>query len=403
MDETTSAVRDMYEKFPYPTGSPVNRVGSDVELVLSYGEVERRNSLPHHVLDAGCGRGLGVLGAATLQPQVQFLGVDINRVALTEATSAAKERGLSNVRFQECDLMNLAEVEAPPGGFDVIHSSGVLHHLSDPLAGLLTLKEYLAPHGMINLMVYGRFGREPLMQTAAAIKLLFPADVPLGDQVMPARTVAALAAKNVLAGTRFQDTYQVDDVEFVDRCLNVNETSYDVPSLWGLMHEAGLRFIRWVEPSDWTAEHVLPDGWLRQRLAELPEEIRYQFLELILQPAGLELIAAHTANQPRAPLAPEQIAPSAFRLNPELLIGTETRHAPAGVRIETMTFTLRRRDPITVPRGPFATALMILTNHTGGLTGKKLLRELQANGLSETDSQAVILELVRQEILMRPH
>jgi methylase of polypeptide subunit release factors len=36
------------------------------------------------VLDAGCGRGIGLLGSATLQPDVLFDGVDLNRVALAE-------------------------------------------------------------------------------------------------------------------------------------------------------------------------------------------------------------------------------------------------------------------------------------------------------------------------------
>ncbi len=77
MDQITSDIRDMYEKFPYPSGKPTNRLGSDVDLILSYGALAPAPSGTRQVLDAGCGRALGLIGAATLQPEVQFTGIDI--------------------------------------------------------------------------------------------------------------------------------------------------------------------------------------------------------------------------------------------------------------------------------------------------------------------------------------
>ena len=134
---------------------------------------------PLHALDAGCGRGVGLLGNATSQPDVQFLGIDINRVALAEITAEAARRGLKNVQVQEIDLMTLEGLQAPEGGFDVVYASGVIHHLADPLEGLRRLASVLAPHGMLVLMLYGRHGRAPLYRLARAIDLLIPRDRPL--------------------------------------------------------------------------------------------------------------------------------------------------------------------------------------------------------------------------------
>ena len=119
MDPTTQAVRAMYEQFPYPAvANPELRLGADARLLLSYGRLPHPGRRPLQVLDAGCGRGNGVLGGAASQPDVRFTGIDINRVTLGAAAAKAKELGLKNIRFQEVDLTTLDGLEVPPGGFE---------------------------------------------------------------------------------------------------------------------------------------------------------------------------------------------------------------------------------------------------------------------------------------------
>ena len=401
MDEMTAAVRAMYEQYPYPAGQVVNRVGSDVELALSYGSLPRATAGPYRVLDAGCGRGLGLLGAATLQPQVTWLGIDISRASLEDARRQAGQRGLSNVAFAEVDLMTLEGLEVPAGGFDVIHSSGVLHHLADPCQGLARLAGVLAPHGVISLMVYGREGRGPLQRLAGAVAQLFPDAAPLRERIPVAREAAALARAYALAGTRFADSAEVDDVELVDRLLNVNETCYDVPLLFSLLQEAGLGFLRWTEPADWDPHQLLPDGPLRRRVLELDRTAQWHFLEVLFRYPGLELIAGHAGNEPRPALDPAGIAGLRFRLNPEVVVNTGVRHTPSDVRTETLSFVLRKRPPVSLTAGPIAAAVLHLSQQPGAKKGAQLLRDLQKAKLSEADAQAVVLELERHEIIFR--
>ena len=81
MDPITSAVREMYEQFPYPaaTGAEL-RTTFDVRLLLGYGRLIPPADRGLHALDAGCGKAIGLLGAASVQPDVQFVGIDLNRV-----------------------------------------------------------------------------------------------------------------------------------------------------------------------------------------------------------------------------------------------------------------------------------------------------------------------------------
>jgi len=379
----------------------VNRTGSDVELVLSYGSLRRATTGPYQVLDAGCGRGVGLLGGATLQPEVQWTGIDISRVSLEDARRQAEQRALRNVNFAEIDLMTLEGLEVPPGGFDVIHSSGVLHHLADPAQGLNRLVAVLAPHGMLNLMVYGRYGRGPLQHLSGAIASLFPDSTPLQDRLPVAREAATLAGQHALAGTRFADSGEVDDVELVDRLLNVNETSYDVPSVFSLLKDAGLRFLRWAEPADWDPQQLLPDGPLRQHLLTLDETTQWRFLEILFRSPGFEIIATHAANEPRPALGLADLPDARFRLNPEVLITTGVRHTPGDLRTETLSFTLRKREPVALSAGPIAAAILQLSKQPGARKGKQILRDLQKAGLSEPDAQAVMMELERHEVIFR--
>ncbi len=403
MDQVTSNIRDMYERFPYPSGVPVNRLGSDVDLILSLGSTAPPAAGPRRVLDAGCGRALGLIGAATLQPKVQFTGIDINRVGLAESQTAIKERGLTNIRLQEVDLMTLAGLKTPQAGYDVIHSSGVIHHLSDPAASLALLRQKLAPHGMINLMVYGRNGRDPLLKIAAAIDVLFPDGTPLPERVDLARQVSIFGADHLLKGTRFADTGQVDDVEMVDRILNVNETSYDITDMWKMIDTAGLHFIRWAEPLDWEVNLQVPASALRDRLNSLPPVDQYRFLEMILCPPGLELVLAHKDNAPRPALDPADVADTVFRISPDATISTGVRHTPAGQRTESLELQVRGQSPVPVAAGPTATALLAFREWGGDMKGRQLQKKLQGLGLRADESLAVIVELVRVEVLYRPH
>ncbi|HPF70955.1 MAG TPA: class I SAM-dependent methyltransferase [Candidatus Krumholzibacteria bacterium] len=398
MDPTTAAVRAMYEQYPYPSGAPAHRTASDTELVLSYGAL-RPPRRPRRVLDAGCGRAVGLLGAASLQPEVHFTGADLNRVALDQAREAARARGLANTAFVECDLMTLAGLDVPAGGFDVIHSSGVLHHLSDPAAGLVRLREVLAPHGMIVMMVYGKQGRRSLMQAAEALAMVTRADEPLPQRVPLARQAAALGRGGLFAGTTFDDTADVDDVELVDRLLNVNETSYDVPAVLALLEAAGLRFVRWCEPADWDPRRVLPDGPLLRRVLQLPEPDQWRWLELMTEPPGLEFVCAHAANAPAAALSADQVPAAELRVHPEVLFETGVRHVPAGARTETLAFRLRRREPVPLRAGPLAQVVLWLRDHPGPHKGDRLLRELRQLGLGADDAVAAVVELVRHEVM----
>jgi SAM-dependent methyltransferase len=401
MDTTTLAVRAMYEQFPYPAVSePEIRLGTDARLLLSHGQLQRVRRGPLRCLDAGCGRAGGTLGAATTQPDVQFTAIDINRVALAEAADRARQLGLKNIRFQEVDLTTLEDLEVPEGGYDVIVSSGVLHHLASPDEGLLHLGRVLAPHGVISLMVYGTHGREPLYRMVHAIDLLVPRDRPIAERLAVARKLAREMPAEALRAGPIALGDGISDSEFVDRYLNVNETSYDVETLWSLLERHGLRFLRWTVPADWALPVRTPAG--ADLTAHLTDLQRYQLVEQIGWRHKLELIVGSAENSPRR-LPPLDQWPSLFfAVNPEVTLEVETRSVPGGQRVERIAYRPQGRQaaPLT---GLTASVLLLLKDQIAPFEGKDLIGQLSTLQIDSTRALDVLADLVAREILFCPH
>ena len=104
------------------------------------------------VLDAGCGTGRHAYLAA------RFGAREVVALDLSGAVEAARVnlRELDDVHTLQGDLLRLPlRTAAQGGGFDLIYSIGVLHHLPDPHAGFRALLPYLRPGGTIAVWVYG--------------------------------------------------------------------------------------------------------------------------------------------------------------------------------------------------------------------------------------------------------
>jgi SAM-dependent methyltransferase len=125
------------------------------------------------VLDAGCGTGRHAYYAATYGAR------EVVALDLSEAVDAARTtlQGFANVDVIQGDLLRLPlRPSSEGGGFDLVYSIGVLHHLPDPEAGFRSLLRYVRPGGTIAIWVYGYEGNafvrnivEPLRRVSTRI------------------------------------------------------------------------------------------------------------------------------------------------------------------------------------------------------------------------------------------
>jgi ubiquinone/menaquinone biosynthesis C-methylase UbiE len=110
------------------------------------------------VLEAGCGVGAQTLTLARNSPDARFTCVDLSEVSLAEARRRAAAAGLTNVEFQNADILALP-YEA--GSFDHVFVCFVLEHLPRPVEALRALGTALRPGGTTTV-IEGDHGASPI-------------------------------------------------------------------------------------------------------------------------------------------------------------------------------------------------------------------------------------------------
>lgn len=109
------------------------------------------------VVDLGCGPATQLIQIAALNPEIEFIGVDMSEEMLRHARAHVAEAGVGNVSFITGDITRLERFE--PHSIDGVISTVSLHHL--PTLALLEgcfreIRRILKPDGAVYLADFGR-------------------------------------------------------------------------------------------------------------------------------------------------------------------------------------------------------------------------------------------------------
>ena len=194
-DTRTEVVRDFYQRAPFPDYPPranLSWLRARAERSDFARLIDRAIPGNARVAEIGCGTGQMSLYLARADRVV--IGADLARASLRLADEAARRFELNQVRFIETDLHNPG---LRAGAFDVVYSSGFLHHTPDPATAFKKIVRLARPGGMIVLGVYNAFARIPLrarrLVARASGYRIIPCDPVLRDRESePARRKAWL-------------------------------------------------------------------------------------------------------------------------------------------------------------------------------------------------------------------
>jgi SAM-dependent methyltransferase len=254
-DERTETVRRFYERTPFPGYPPRD------SLDALHARAERsafarllNDAIPGdaRIADIGCGTGQMCLYLARADRRV--IGVDLTRASLLVGAAAARRFGLDGVQFVEADLRRPA---LRVGAFDVIYSSGVLHHTPDPRAAFARLVPLARSGGTIVLGLYNAFARIPLRLRRLVARLSGFRLIPF-DPVLRERSHESARREAWL-----RDQYQ-----------HPEEHRHTLAEVQGWFAENGVEYLRAYpsavmndEPETLfarAADNWRPEGWLAQ-------------------------------------------------------------------------------------------------------------------------------------------
>ena len=159
-DAVSCAVREMYEEHPYPRWFTLDRgppltIAEWLERELPAAE-QIAASFSARILVAGCGTGRDAIWLASNIANSDVLAVDLSLSSLAYAQRMARMMGVANVEFRQADILGLGGLS---DRFDIISSTGVLHHMREPQAGLRVLARLLRPGGLLKLGLYSARAR----------------------------------------------------------------------------------------------------------------------------------------------------------------------------------------------------------------------------------------------------
>ncbi|OBA76910.1 hypothetical protein A5641_20420 [Mycobacterium sp. 1554424.7] len=274
-DPRADVVSHQYERWRYP--QPIQDLDalpdgvwywfdpSDFHRIL-WPDREYKRDLD--ILIAGCGTNQAAVFAYK-NPDAKVVGVDISQPSLDHQQYLKDKHGLWNL---DLHLLPIEELPTLGADFDLIVSTGVLHHMADPLVGMKSLGACLRRDGAIGLTLYAKYGRGGVEQLQSAFR-----DLGLGQDEASVdvvkTTISGLSPNhNVQSYLRIEGDELRYDGAVVDTFLHGRDRSYDVDECLDLVTSAGLEFQGWLVnapyyPHDWFSPgtpaheivHALPE------------------------------------------------------------------------------------------------------------------------------------------------
>jgi tetratricopeptide (TPR) repeat protein/2-polyprenyl-3-methyl-5-hydroxy-6-metoxy-1,4-benzoquinol methylase len=242
-DEVSSKVRDQYEVSPYPRWvnlglrlqpAPISKLVEEIKLKLfddAIKEVEAPN-----ILIAGCGTGQHSIGTATRFEGSKVLAIDLSLSSLSYAKRKTEELGIKNIDYMQADILDLAKLGRK---FDIVESSGVLHHMEDPLEGWRVLTDCLKPGGLMRIGLYSELARQHIVEMRQEIS---KAGIGTSDAAMKSFRKTVITSdknhhKEILNSTDFYSLSTLKDLLF-----HVQEHRFTIPQIQNCLTELGLKF-----------------------------------------------------------------------------------------------------------------------------------------------------------------
>jgi 2-polyprenyl-3-methyl-5-hydroxy-6-metoxy-1,4-benzoquinol methylase len=240
-DDVSQRVRQQYEENPYPrwvhVAGGIEPVSIDLHLralfpTSAFVPLAKTEAL--EVLVAGCGTGYQAIGIAQHFQGAQVLAVDLSLASLAYAKRKTPAALAQRIDYAQADILNLDSLHRR---FDIVDSTGVLHHMAEPLEAWRLLLDLVRPGGLMHLGFYSELGRAGVIATRA-----FVAERGYGDTPTEIRRFRQDVLTTLYAGVANSNDF-FSTSECRDLLFHVHEKRLTIPQLKSFITTHGLKFI----------------------------------------------------------------------------------------------------------------------------------------------------------------
>lgn len=289
------AVKGHYEDYPYPLRDPeedkvrlLKLQGESLDEINHWLYRGKQNFVSNfRVLIAGGGTGDSTIFLADQlkNTNAEIIYLDFSKASMSVAKKRAAARGLKNIKWINDSILNIPDLKL--GKFDFIQSSGVLHHLESPPAGLKILEQSLADSGGMALMVYAQIGRTGVYQMQELMRLVNDGAEKRAEEVANCKKILSILPPTnwFQKGAGFiADHVSLGDSGIYDLLLHKQDRAYTIPELHEFINDAGLNFVEYTGPIDRIAlmlENYIQDDEVLQRLKKLDIIKQQEFCEIM--------------------------------------------------------------------------------------------------------------------------
>jgi SAM-dependent methyltransferase len=244
------------------------------------------------ILVAGCGTNQAAVFACT-NPQSRVVAIDVSQPSLDHHKYLKDKYAMQNL---ELHRLPIEEVGSLDRDFDLIVSTGVLHHMAEPTTGMKALAACLRPDGVAAIMLYARYGRIGVEMLQGVFR----------EMGLRQNDPSVLMVKDALA-TLPQDhpimsyVSVAPDLQFdaglVDTFLHGRERSYTVDDCLDLVASAGLVFQDLFLKSAYYPPTASTSAF-HAAVAALPEQKQWSIMERVNIRNACHFFTACRADRP---------------------------------------------------------------------------------------------------------
>jgi SAM-dependent methyltransferase len=203
---------------------------------------------PARVLIAGCGTGYEPIDLARTDPSLAVTALDLSAASLAYGQRMTAALGVTNVRFVQGNLLEAARLG---GAFDLVSSTGVLHHMARPGDGLAALARVLKQGGVLRIALYSERARAWVREAHRVIaERGWQADA-AGIRAFRAHVLALPVDAPLARLKESDDFYTLSGCR--DLCFHAHEHWYRLPQVAAMLRAAGLEVARFDAPPRATA------------------------------------------------------------------------------------------------------------------------------------------------------